>query len=288
MSRSTMTTATDKKVDIACDHCNRAMQVKPTAKGSPRLPRGWKRHDNVWCDKCWKNNWKLRAIAIPIAGPVDATWPDLRVALRTCWSASTRLANWATTQLYARDVRRQPGDEKMPPMPKIYLYPEAREQAPDMDPQSVASLLQAVERKYRARRYDVIWTASQSLPNHRYPVPYPCHNASWSVDRDDDGRRLLSVRLAGQRRSLALRGGKRHRRMLGAVDALIAGKAVKGELSIYQTKASSSTHRPSSEKQTQLMAKMVMWLPKPQTANAKDAVLDVRTGSESLLVYRLG
>lgn len=191
------------------------------------------------------------------------------------------------TQLYARDVRREPdGPEKMPPMPRVYLYPEARAVVPEMDSQSVASLLQAVERKYRARRYDLIWRSAISLPNHRYPVPYPIHNQAWSVSRDDDGNRILSVRLAGARRSLRLRGGARHRRMLGAVDALIAGRAIKGELAVYQVSASSSTHRPAAQPATQLMAKMVMWLPKG-APRQREGVLHVRTGRDSLLVYHL-
>lgn len=278
----------DNAVKVYCGKCGKSRDAKPTRGGNPRVPMGWKRAmDWVWCDACWHANWKLRAITIPIAGPADATWAELREALRTCWQSSTRLANWTMTQLYTRDVRREPGVEKMPAMPKIYLYPEARIECPEMDSQSVSSLLQAVERKYRAKRYDVIWRAAESLPNHRYPVPYPIHNAAWSVSRDDGGGRYLSVRLAGRRWSLRLRGGPRHRRMMGAVDQLIRGEAVRGELAIYQTSASSSVHRPSSAPATQLMAKMVMWLPKKECNGMATSTLHVRTGGDSLLIYHV-
>jgi hypothetical protein len=59
----------------------------------------------------------VRAITIPVAGPVEGTWDELRSALRAAWIESTRGANWIVTELYARDTRRQPEDEKLGKMP---------------------------------------------------------------------------------------------------------------------------------------------------------------------------
>jgi hypothetical protein len=90
---------------------------------------------------------------------------------------------------YARDVRRVPaGEEKMPPRTRVHLYPEARERFPAPPPQSVASLEQAVQRRYRAARYNVIWRCSAALPTMRYPQPYPVHVQSWDFRLHDGNR----------------------------------------------------------------------------------------------------
>lgn len=101
----------------------------------------------------------LRAVTIPVAGPTDCEWQELREALRSCWANATTVANWATTELYKSDIVRTPAMERLPKYPeRIYLYPGARRVAPEMDPTSVTSLLQAVESKYRKRRLAVVST----------------------------------------------------------------------------------------------------------------------------------
>jgi hypothetical protein len=83
--------------------------------------------------------------------------------LHGMWAATTQASNWLITELYARDVRR--GDEaRMPAMPNVYLYPEARERFPTLPPRAIAALMQKVKRTYRAKRYDTIWTCAASLP----------------------------------------------------------------------------------------------------------------------------
>ena len=81
-----------------------------------------------------------RSLVLPIAGPVDATWPELRVALREAWGETTRAANWMLTELYARDIRRGAQDKKLGKMPKVYLYPEARKLFPLLASQTLSSL----------------------------------------------------------------------------------------------------------------------------------------------------
>jgi hypothetical protein len=51
----------------------------------------------------------------------------------------TEAANWMMTELYTHDVQRH-GEAKMPPMRRLYLYPEARRRFPGLAPQTVASL----------------------------------------------------------------------------------------------------------------------------------------------------
>lgn len=279
-----MTTTTDDRIDILCARCARAQQTKPTAKGEPRLPRGWKREfgGDVWCAACWRTAYKLRAVTIPVSGPVDGTWDELRAALSAAWGHSTTVANWAVRQLLQHDIVRTPAMDAMPDYPmvvggkRLYLYPGARAVAPDMDTGSVVALLQAVERRYRARRYHVIWRQREAPPTYRYPTPYPVHNQRWSVAWEAATERgdvlpVVTVRLGGSPWKLRLRGGARFGRQLGAARLIADGTAVQGELSIYQ-------------RGPDVRCKMVAWLPR-KAARVGTETLRVASNRESLLAY---
>lgn len=266
---------TVETIPIRCDRCGRERETKPTAKGEPRLPGGWKRHMGaIWCDACWRASFVLRAITLPIAKPLGADWKELRAALKECWGSATQLANWAVTELAKADAVRTPDMDKLPPMPRVYLYPGAREILPEMDTGSVVSLLQAVEKRYRAARYDVVWRRAASLPTFRYPIPYPVHNQRWSV-REDEGKGLiLTAPLGGRRWDLILKTGGRWRQR-AAVRRLIAGEAVAGELAIY-------------ERGSHVMAKMVMWLPVERPDQRElSGTLYVRTSEDAVWTYHV-
>lgn len=240
-----------------------------TAKKS-RLPAGWKRHrDIVWCDACWRARYVLRAITMTVASPPEGmTWQALRAELRELWAETTRCANWMMTELYARDVKRGAADEKMPPMTRVYLYPEARIAFPALPPQTVASLEQSVQKKYRAKRYQVVWTHAASLPTHRYPTPYPVHNQAWSASVEGE-RPVVSVRLK-ERRELRLKSGHQFRRQMEAFRRIAAGDAAAGELAIYPQGVA-------------LRIKLVAWLERRPAAQDQKDTLTVRTGKDHLL-----
>ena len=170
------------------------------AKPGTRLPRGWKSLDQlVYCAACWSRDYMIRAVTIPVAGPVDATWPELREALKQSFRDATRLANWAIRELARLDAVRTPEMSRMPACPAPYLYPEARTICPELSPQSVVSILHAASGKYRMLRYDTIWRGEASLPNFRYPTPLPLHNRSWSYNRGPNGEPLISARIGDRR-----------------------------------------------------------------------------------------
>jgi hypothetical protein len=52
-----------------CAICKTEKQTKPTVNGE-RLPKGWKRHNGVWCQSCWRATFVLRAITIPVLRPL--------------------------------------------------------------------------------------------------------------------------------------------------------------------------------------------------------------------------
>jgi hypothetical protein len=106
---------------------------------------------------------------MPVASPLDCSWEELRKALRTMWAQTTAASNWIMTELYARDVRRG-SEEKMPPMARVYLYPEARARFPGLPSVTVASLEQSVQRKYRTGVYPLFWRRLCPLPTDcRFP-----------------------------------------------------------------------------------------------------------------------
>lgn len=263
------------------------------SKNDKRTPHGWHRDPagNPVCEKCWDSRYVLRAVTFPVVGPVGKTWDEFRPVLNAAWSASTSLSNWLMTELYARDVRRQPGMEKLPPMLGIYLYPEARARFRGLASRTIATMEHAVSGKYRAARYKVIWTCEASLPTFRYPTPYAVPNQGWKAHYGQDNVPLIDLRVADERWTLRLRGGKHYRRQLAAFQQIVEGMAVQGELSIYRRRASSGDHRNSvtdrdgggNRQQYRVMAKLVVWQPRPPAPVGKGALF-VRTDKDSLLI----
>ncbi len=153
---------------------------------------------SFWCPACKRQRFALRAIALPVSGPADATWPELRAALHTAFGETTRCANWLATQFYARDRHREPGDVKLAAMPRVYLYPEARRLFPALASQTLASLERQVLARYRATRLALVWRHAAALPTYRYPAPLPLPARMWALDCQDD-RWRLSVRIGDRR-----------------------------------------------------------------------------------------
>lgn len=244
-----------------------------TVRTAKRLPPG--AHADVagirWCAACWHERYILRAVTIPVAGPVDGTWPELREALKTVFRATTRLRNWAVTELAKADVVRLPEMKKLPKPPRVYLYPGAREVAPEIDSGSTVAILHAVEGRWCKRRFNVVWLGNESLPNYRYDrAVYPVRSQDWKAVRGEDGEAMVSVRLAGRRWLLRLRGGHQFHRQLAAHAKMVDGLAVISELSLSEERANGGDHRPQGTGRdgggnamaTRLMCKMVAWLPR--------------------------
>lgn len=258
---------------LTCVSCAKTRTSKVTPKGVPRTPTGWKRQGEAYyCDDCWRKQYVLRAVSMPVASPLDCSWEELRAALKVVWAQTTACANRIMTECYARDVRRKPSDTKMPPMPTVYLYPELRVEFPNLPSQSVAALEQVCQRKYRAVRYDVVWTAAAALPTYRYPTPFAAPNQSWTVSLEDD-RPVISLPLPHgdeKRVRLRLKSGHQFRRQMESVKTILQGTGVQGEAAIYQ-------------RGDVLMVKMVAWLPR-KASQERSGTLVVKTGKDCLLL----
>ena len=226
----------------------------------------------------------LRAITIPVAGPADCEWSELREWLRTAWQATVRLSNWAITELAKADVVRTPDMEKLPKAPAVYLYPEARRLFPELESTTVCAILHAVEGRWRKRRYNVIWLGNESLPNYRLDrAVLPIRAKDWRALEDEQGRPMVRVRLAGRQVHLRLRGGYEYRRQLRAFDRLLAGEALRAELALYEQKGSNGDHRPGTGKTGWLLCKMCLWLPRGEQPDGGRGLLFVMPGEECLL-----
>jgi hypothetical protein len=211
---------------------------------------------------------------LPVSGPDDGAWAELRDQLRTLWSDTTRCANWLVTELYARDLGRQPEDQRLGPMPHIYLYPEARVLFPTLPAQAVAALAHEVQRRYRASRHAVLWERRASLATYRYPVAFTVPNQAWSL-YTSHGRWGVSLRLGDRRWSLLLRGGPTMRRQAERLRQLEVGEAERGSLAIYESAAPGSGG-------TRIMVKIAAWLPKAVPPGG-NGLMRVGTDAHSLL-----
>jgi hypothetical protein len=303
--KKTTTPTEAGKLTIRCAATGQSAQVKATPKGAPRPPTGWKHWgEQYYSPAGWKSLFVLRAITIPVSGPAEgADWPELRTILKSAWGQATSLSNWAISELSRRDTVRGPAMEKLPPMARCYLYPQARALFPGIATASVVSILTAVERKYRKLRYELVWRSAISLPSFRYPTPYPVHNQGWKASRSQDDRRepLVSANVGGHKIALRLRGGVEFRRQLAAFDQIAAGEAVPGELALYERRVSMSAGRNgialnggAGEQRTmsRIMCKMVAWLPRGEPPGAakkksKARILTLCTSPSSLLMGTL-
>jgi hypothetical protein len=280
---------------IACIVCEMSRSTQATVRGNARLPNGWKRFkDDVYCAKCWRDRFVLRAIVLPIHKPLESDWTYLKEALRRCWKESTALANWAINELAKADVVRTNQLERLPPMSRVNLYQEARARFPQLNCQSVNAILRYAEKNYRRLRLKVVWLNEASLPVYRYPAPFPVSNQAWKASFDAEGKPVISVPLMNDRVTVMLRDGRGYRRQLAAFKQIVEGDAVQGELSLYRQKASTGDHRPgftdrkssgSARVPFRAMAKLIAWLPREVApAPALRGTLTARACGDSFLV----
>ncbi len=250
----------------------------------------------LWCNSCWRKKYVIRAVTIPVSGPIDPEeWPEFREALRTAWAHATNISNWAQTTLYASDVRRKSEDKKLAPMPKIYLYGLAKSEyhAWDdgtIDKASAGDILTQVEQKYRSQRYEILWLASRTLSNYRYPQPFPFRPEGIKIDKIDS-RICVEIRVAGRRWKVRLAGSEKNRRQLAGIQHLMDNPELMAQGAIYQVTAHGSDNRNGDRGKdngtgikwkTRIMLKFVGWFPVKH--KERDGDLFVNTDVDSLLV----
>lgn len=255
------------------------------------LPPRWKRWgDGLTCGTCAKIARRQISIVVPIASPVGERWPVLGAALRESWGETTRAANWIATELYARDVRREPADVKLRKMPRVYLYPELRVLFPALPSITLPTLCQQVERTYREQRYELLWTRVRSLATFRYPVPVPLHRTQWNLVHQEGGAIVARVKLLDRWWDLRLAGGAAFQRQRQHLLALIGGSAIGATGAIYRTVSHAGDHRggvADGGATVRVLLKIVAWVPRVAPRADATHTLDLTTAAGSLLEGRI-
>lgn len=281
-----MTTTTEKP-GIHCVRCNTERKTSRTRKDGLRLPPSWKwdADDKPVCGDCWRKAYVLRAVTIPVAEPVDATKDEMWAALRTAWEASTTAANVIVQEMLRADFVRLPSMEKIPPMPKVYAYGNAVHVGfYGMSAASFSALEQAVQKRYRKRRFDVLWERSERPPLYQFPTPYPLRPDSWKAKIDEaGGHPLVKCSFGGRRWTLRLRGGWQFKRLLAAHKKIAEGTAVRVEASLVGL----CEGKGRNKKITKLLMKMVAWFPREPQRERSGEML-VTTGGDAFCVATIG
>lgn len=281
------------KSTATCLQCGSSRECKRGRDGLPSCPMGWKRlPSGLHCGKCWHKSYALRAITVPVAGPVGGKWEPLREALKAAWADCARFSNLCVQSLYAAEPPRGESLGKLPRVDLYGLYRDRKDEWPAISSGTVVALCHSVEGRYRKARWDCVWRRAQALPTYRYPTPLPIRSQDWTIT-EDGGVFGVSVPIAGERHVLRLRGGHNFRRQLSGLRQITTGEAIQAELALYQVSGSSGDHRPRLEGRepgggtralSKLLCKIVAWLPRHERGDRSGQLL-VRTDPDSLLVY---
>lgn len=280
-----------------CTACAKGIDSK-----SSRIPKGWTRvRDELLCGSCFGERFASRAVTLPIIGPLDGVeWPELRRRVKAAWTESTRLYNWVVTELYARDVRRKPGMERLPKMECRVDYLECRSFAPTLPSRTTAAICVQATATYQSQRYELLWTGARSLANFKWPQPSPVSDQAWhGYWIDEESRRVpaISVELPGEgggnRINVQLASGKDWWRQVGMFGQLVSGEAISGELKVCEMRARESDGRngvrtnESGRPMKRLAVKIVGYFPKRERQPG-DSVFAIRTDNDSFLYGVVG
>ncbi len=260
----------------------------------------------------------IRAFELPIHR-VETPGEDNKAGwklIRECWQQATMLANWGVDQLRRIDCVRDPSMEKWKDVPGLTDEPalyslftglatqkrgtggKRKRIGPgypgseffDGEKRAVASIFNAVRKKYASERYAVIWLRSKAFSSYRYPHPWPVHAQSVQDMGFSDGKPWVKIALPGGSVVIRLRGGpefgrqiNHFRQMMSAMEAWKTMPRDKRpssppckQMVIRQQGASRSCHRPTVQdrgRACRVMLKMVAEIPVRENKGGRTLVL---------------
>lgn len=282
----------DSTATIRCAATGAERQAKVGATGQPRLPPGWKRFgESVYSPEGVAQTFRLRTVRLPVASVIlhgaeewsvencKAGWTALRTALARSASDARAVANWALVELAKADNDPLEQTAKGLRLPKfraakVDLYLPARALWPDLDSQSLGSLLQKARSRYTEGRWDRRIRGRATLPEFKgdeIPLPIPKKDAPLTVS--EQNQPFLTVRLSGQRFRLRLKNTpdrKRHSYwpQIKALKQVAGGEGDYGEVTLYR-------------RDTEVWCAIAVYLPK-DLAERDETVIVVRTAKDAL------
>lgn len=274
---------------VTCSRCPKACEVRPLKDGSPALAPGWLNLAGaLYCDVCRKRNFAMRSITLPVwsAEPADGestkdAWGRMLTALRLSFRQAAQVGTWAMRELAKcdnGDITREKdaaGKTKIKlakAQPSKHLYKTARDLAPDLDSQSVGSVIQRARKKYAETRWEQRVTLTVGLPKFGFPAPIPIPEKDAGVSFDGEGNLWLSVRISGSRFRLRLARNKDHHRQLAAIRKGLDGEGRFGEVTL--------TGKSDGGKLSEIRARFAMELPIEK--HERKATLHVSTVKDKL------
>lgn len=250
-------------VRFICDGCGQE-------RSGSRIPPGWKRDGELAvCGKCWRRDYELRAVSVPIA--VESATPEFWRLMRTGWKVARRVANYYARQLYLTDDWGAVDDQKLPRYPHSpelckRLYDFVRAYAPEYTTVSSNALMNWLRQTYLRRRFD-LWIGQVSLPTYR-SVPWMVRKTGWTAAQDGSA---VTITCHGVRPTLKLD----ERECFSGQRALLA-RASQGDLLRGDAKLCEHGKR--------IMFRAAVWVP-VQQRSGRVGTLCVRTSDRALLVF---
>lgn len=272
-----------RTVMIRCDATQKERQTKLSRKGTPKLPRGWKRiAGKTYCPEAYKDRFVVRALKVPVMWPENKEDRDaLANAIRKGQRELREIANHTLSALYTHDLQTSQFDEegKLSKFEIPYLYPILRERLPSVTPDLVVLMTNRVTLTYLKDRWDVR-VGRKSLPNYRQLPLFirASENNKWAIV---DGKPKFTVTLIkGYRTTLTInqtsRAGaneKRRRNHNRNWHALV--KTIEEGMPIGECQL-------TIDKRGNIMLTAIVTIPKQ--LRERDGTLHIKTDKDSLLL----
>ena len=290
-----------------CDHegCTEKGKAKLKDDQLPSIPKNWKQFKGrLYCPKCARKLYHIRAITFQMKGPVDQTQKDeFFKLLRIQISQIQMLKNWLIAEYKMRDIRKVPGMDRLPKWECPYLYREAVALFPDLPPPVVVAVDNTVKAEYGAKRLNALWFRTEQFPEYSGDQPMPIPAQVWHASyvkrpkktdselapklknstcapKDEDGMinvPTLVLPIGRKSYRVELKSGKVWWPQMATFDKIIEGTVQGCQLLVLP-------------KDKGFNLKLVAWFPSDTTRkNVSDngKTLLVTTDSASLLVFTL-
>ena len=226
-----------------CSQCRSWCDGRTDKNGRQSRPRKggqWKElNGQIWCGKCVKHHWSIRAIEFPVLRPLDATWQEFDQLARSCLVEAVALCRWGVGELRKADGVRTAAMKSVAELPEFnvpYLYGLFKSYHGRIAWEGATCqanvVLQRAIKLYLQHRKAALWEGKR-IPEPR-SVPYPLEPEQWEVGYGRDNIALVKVKILGRTFCLHLKSGQAFGRQLAGFRSLVDGQAIPAEAAILE------------------------------------------------------